>query len=72
MTENDFFLKVDLTQAEKIKNNKIFWRIVEAIIVPVLISALLGIGHWITVLTALLWWGLGIYGLFVDKEAFII
>ena len=64
--------KVNFTAAEKSRNLRIFSKIVEAIIVPVLIGILAGWGSWITSITAIIWWGVGIYGLFTNWEDFII
>jgi hypothetical protein len=71
MENSDFYPKVSLTKVQRMTNSRIFWRVVEAIILPAFISILLGIEHGITITIALLWWSVGIYGLFVDKELFI-
>lgn len=70
--ENGPLTKIDFTDAEKSRNLIIVSKIFEAIIVPVLIGILAGWGSWITHITAIIWWGIGIYGLFTNWEDFII
>ncbi|MBU4069505.1 MAG: hypothetical protein KJ646_00815 [Nanoarchaeota archaeon] len=72
MSKEDFFPKVNLTAEERERNARIFWKIIEAILVPVLIGILVGWGSWITLAVGLIWWGFGIYGLFTNWEDFII
>ncbi|MBS3084869.1 hypothetical protein J4411_03070 [Candidatus Pacearchaeota archaeon] len=72
MAKDDFHLKVELTPEERERNARILGRVIEFFLVPVLMGILIGIGNWITISVALFWWGFGIYGLFVDKEAFVI
>lgn len=63
--------KLNLTVKEKKRNAKIFFKIVEAIILPVLIGILMGAGHFVTILISIIWLGTGIYGLFINWEDFI-
>jgi len=72
MPNNGFSLKIDLPKADRERNLRIFGKVVEAIILPVFIGILLGWGSWITILVAIVWWGLGVYGLFTNWEDFII
>mgnify|MGYP001591577834 CR=1 FL=1 len=65
-------LRINLSIQERERNARIFGKIVEAIIVPVLIGALIGWGSWITWTVGIIWWGIGIYGLFTNWEDFII
>ena len=70
----EYFKKVELnlSDEDKTRNVRIFWKIVEASILPVLIGVFLGLGHWLTWIVGIIWWGAGIYGLFINWEDFII
>jgi len=63
---------VNFTAAEKSRTSRICYKIIEAIIVPVFTSILAGYGSWITLVITIIWWGVGIYGLFTNWEDFII
>ena len=68
---NNFFSKINLIVAKKSIIARIFNKIVESIIVPVLIGILAGWGNRITSIVALIWWSVGIYGIFTNWEDFI-
>ena len=63
---------VNFTAAEKSRNLRIVLKIFEAIISPVIMGILAGWGSWITSITSIIWWGVGVYGLFTNWEDFII
>ncbi len=72
MPNNNFSLKVNLPQADRERNARIFGKVIEAIIVPVFIGIFIGLGNPITIIVAIIWWGFGVYGLFTNWEDFII
>jgi len=72
MTKNKSPLYVNITPSERARNFRIFIKIVEAIIVPVLIGILAGYGSGITLIVTIVWWGFGIYGLFINWKDLII
>ncbi len=72
MPNNNFSLKVNLSQADRKRNARIFRKVVEAIIVPIFTGILLGLENSITIIVAIIWWGFGIYGLYTNWEDFII
>jgi len=71
MPDNYFSQKVNLPQADRERNARIFGKIIEAIIVPVLIGVFIGLGNPITIIVAIIWWGFGVYGLYTNWEDFI-
>lgn len=72
MPKNNLSLKVNLSQADRERNLRIFEKVVEAIIVPVFIGIFIGLGNPITIVVAIIWLGFGVYGLCTNWEDFII
>ena len=72
MIKKEISFRINLTKEERKMNLRIFEKIIEAIIVPVLVGILIGWGNFITWIIGVVWISTGIYGLFLDKEAFII
>jgi malate/lactate dehydrogenase len=70
--KNDFFPKVDLSKTERIRNSRIFKKVIEAILVPVFVGILLGLGNPITFIVAIFWEVAELVVLFYDREALVI